>query len=218
MIRRVSTLLSALSLILCVVTAALWAWSYDHGFDVEDVTARTASGSVAPVVWNPPERLTTYTKWRLDSYVGRLVLRRSAVHIDSPTIRIGWSPEDGIGLRLRFWLREADGVREDLRELSEAEQEVRNYGGWIGCGAAAASGPHAAFKIDGVRSTLTLVIVPYWLACVLFAAIPGLWLAAAVRRRFRRTAGLCPACGYDLRASPDRCPECGTLPTAKISN
>lgn len=47
----------------------------------------------------------------------------------------------------------------------------------------------------------------------LFAALIAgmLWCPGAVRRRWRRSAGRCPACGYDLRvAAADRCPECGT--------
>ena len=54
-------------------------------------------------------------------------------------------------------------------------------------------------------------ILPCWTAALLFAALPAHWALGLRRRRAaRRTkAGLCAACGYDLRATPGRCPECG---------
>ena len=51
---------------------------------------------------------------------------------------------------------------------------------------------------------------PHW-ALALAAALPAPLLVSRWRQRRRARVGLCPACGYDLRASPERCPECGTV-------
>lgn len=57
--------------------------------------------------------------------------------------------------------------------------------------------------------------VPSWTLALSLAVLPALAVRAAVRRarRRRRSAtGLCVDCGYDLRGTPGRCPECGRVP------
>ena len=57
---------------------------------------------------------------------------------------------------------------------------------------------------------LRCVSVPHWSLALLFAILPALHLRAFIRSRRRHRIGHCPRCGYDLRATPERCPECGT--------
>lgn len=62
----------------------------------------------------------------------------------------------------------------------------------------------------------TVIRVPHWLVAFSALALPVAALAILCRRRMGfKGRGRCKQCGYDLRASPDRCPECGTLVAKK---
>jgi hypothetical protein len=54
-----------------------------------------------------------------------------------------------------------------------------------------------------------IVHLPDWAIALVSAVLPALYVRGFYRRRRSRREGRCRRCGYDLRASPDRCPECG---------
>ena len=102
-----------------------------------------------------------------------------AVPLDNP-----WMPEEGLHRvgPLAWGVYERRGVTYMADDGSWRSEEV------IGFQEAAAQG---------------------WLLAILFGIPPAALLVGSMRRRRRLRCGLCVACGYDLRSSPERCPECG---------
>ena len=61
----------------------------------------------------------------------------------------------------------------------------------------------------------TVTGIPDWSMIVATIWLPTLAFRSYRKRRrlqLRSQRGQCLVCGYDLRATPDRCPECGTIP------
>ena len=64
-----------------------------------------------------------------------------------------------------------------------------------------------------------VTLVPFWFILLVLAAPPFLLILhlKRIRRLYRLAHNLCTRCAYDLRATPDRCPECGhTQPHSSI--
>ncbi len=79
---------------------------------------------------------------------------------------------------------------------------------------------HAGFSWHQVREgrngyTHVAAFAPFWSIALLTGLLPLAWTAVRWRcrtlNRRHQAQDLCPNCGYDMRATPDRCPECGTV-------
>jgi hypothetical protein len=176
MTRRLLNLVTALSLLLSVATAALWVRSYwvrDEWY--RDRRVRTAAGGKAAVI------LVVSGGGKVTCRVGRM----DHPWVYGPKTGAEWWPPPGQTWAFAQWRR--DPWRE------------RATWPW-------AFGFDTFPQPDPVQWT---VDAPHWAPAAAFALLPVARAVPWFRRRMRRP-GLCPHCGYDLRATPDRCPECGT--------
>jgi hypothetical protein len=69
--------------------------------------------------------------------------------------------------------------------------------------------------VSGTPYNFTLsvrhLVISWWVIVAVALIAPALRIAWWLIRRRRVVAGRCAVCGYDLRATPDRCPECGAV-------
>src|SRR5262245_9008513 len=162
--RRLFTLLSAMSLLLCAAAVGLWVRSYWVSDLLSRCSVNSRHVSVSTLIWSQP---------------GSVVLERSS--FDGSEAEQGWR-----------WTTDSDEIPSGRPNWVTSE---------------------TLFNDDGGVSVQSIAVcIPLWLPTFVFAICPSSWLMRERRRRaVLRAVGCCKKCGYDLRATPERCPECGTV-------
>jgi hypothetical protein len=183
--QRIFNLAAVMSVVLCVGTVVLWVRSYWIGDQWDLLRDRTRSGQSTLFAARAISSRGGIEVWIESGHARRIVPDRSQTrHSALPPVGLIFQSLDGT-------LSERLG----LRLSSEPAGLVHNEQ-----------------TTDG---TFTIVNFPHCFAAIVFAGMPLMWgIARGItsRRRRRASSGVCPSCGYDLRATPDRCPECGALP------
>ena len=179
-LRRLHTVSTALSLLLCVVAVVLWmrSWSREEGVGW---IGRHPAGVV-----ERPER-----------WVG-VVWGQGAVCVFFERPGVGWRVGRG-----PFTAHSRLSTRPDFLPSPPSWHGMLDLGAWR----------VQQRTTDGSVISIDYWYAPLWLVAAATTVLPALRARRRLRERSRRRSGLCAVCGYDLRATPGRCPECGAVPS-----
>ena len=186
--RWLFNLLASLSLLLCICTSILWARSYNILY----ILSRDQDYHQYTGGWSET--------FRLDQ--GRVMFLVSLIPDAQRTQSYTPPPAKWTLYREPYWY----AFRQNNRYSKFAWRFW--YYGRTTRPSPAGFGPAGYWSIG-----LNLALIS-----LAFAILPAFARIRYLRAKyFTRRPGLCNKCGYDLRATPDRCPECGTIPSEQIS-
>jgi hypothetical protein len=164
--RRLLSLLTPLSLLLCVAACVLWV----RGYRLQEYVAFTLGGH-SPAVGNYPGGI--FLAWNRNT--------RTSSGFSYLGYRYGEDPRRGAHRFGPF------ACRNDRIPPASAGQPT---------------------------AVIRAVMFPTWFPLAVFAIV-FCWALRQSLLLCARKPGLCARCGYDLRATPDKCPECGHVPVLR---
>ena len=210
MVRGLPKVLSALSLALFLAAAASWAWSYRSRAPLDDFPGGSLAVDQAPGVV------------RLVVPLGRGAVGPEIIPFPIKALGPGEASSWAAGgvvtaalptrtLRLRDVRLDETTTYRRLRAAAYDEWSQRARLAGLRC----LTGRRAVGPLDtdatpaGTVQRWAALVLPHPWLLLLTGAYPAWRVVRAWAMRRRNREGLCRSCGYDLRATPGRCPECG---------
>lgn len=188
--RRVTPIISALSLLLGLATCVLWLRA-STSFD--EIAIPCCGGHLVRLI---NDRWGIWIGW-----IGQWNGFTDARLYSSPA----GGPTRGV------WIEITEPGREHRWGAGAYDQSLLPRGSY---GIAPAEVEEGGLAIWNSKGPLPFkdVTLPRWMVLAAAMLLPSMSAGRSIRgliRRRRSRQGCCAACGYDLRATPARCPECG---------